>query len=742
MGGKPDSSQAMCNGTVKARYWAHSLSDQDPSKWHPLPGHLAQVATLARDFASAFGAGDWGHLAGLWHDIGKYQPEFQEKLRGLPHQVDHSIVGALLARSRDARLALPLMFAIAGHHGGLPNPVSTDSGGTPLQERLAKNAAVLERLEKQIPTSIAQHPLPQLPSFLLAEGELALAERLRATEFWMRFVYSALVDADFLDTEAFCRPGRRAEVLAAHDDIPELRRRLDQHMTAVTKAADSRPVNRLRADVLAACRATAVRAPGAYSLSVPTGGGKTLSSMAFGLRHAEAHGLRRVVVVIPYTSIIEQNAAVYREVFGARNVIEHHSNLDPAKNTDENRLASENWDAPIIVTTSVQFFESLFANRPSRCRRLHNIARSVVVLDEVQCLPSGFLEPILEGLRELVCHYGTTVLLSTATQPALRRREALPQGFADVAEIIPDPARLARRLSRVNIEWPHVDAPCVEWEDLAGQITRHEQVLAVVHRRRDARVLAQALPEEGCFHLSALMCPRHRSAVLQAVRRRLAEGRRCRVVSTQLIEAGVDVDFPVVYRALAGLDSVVQAAGRCNREGKLDKGRVIVFRAPTQPPVGTLRKALESTESMLRQGATPLDLDAPGAFEEYFRRLYFKLDKDTRGIQRERQDLNFANTAAKFRVIDDVGQPVIVPYEGAAERLDACRRELTRQNLRALQAFVVNVYPQDLGRLEQAGALESEPVCSIAGPFRHLYTERYGLVVGKSPRPDASELIV
>jgi len=479
--------------------------------------------------------------------------------------------------------------------------------------------------------------------------------------------------------------------------------------------------------------------------------------MSFALRHAERHGLRRVIVVIPYTSIIEQNAAEYARALGPENVIEHHSGFDPAREAERRgeqvcrrrELACENWDAPVIVTTSVQFFESLFANSPSRCRKLHNVARSVLVLDEVQTIPPAFLLCIVEALGELVDHYGCSAVLTTATPPALAARQGFPQGLRNLRDILPGFGRLAERLRRVEYTWPRPQEPPVDWPTLAGQLARHRQVLAVVHRRADARLLAKqvqrAAGQQDVFHLSALMCPAHRSDVLARIRRRLAAGEPCRVISTQLVEAGVDVDFPVVYRAMAGLDSIVQAAGRCNREGRLESGRVVVFRAPTSPPAGTPRKGAEAAEAMLREAQGPIEPDDPMLVEDYFRRLYFTEHPDAHGVQAERQEFNFATVSRKFNMIEDgFARSVVVPYGQAPSRLDALRRDgPSRATLRALQPFLVSVYPNSFDSLLAAGALNevAEGVFELTAPFHHLYDSDFGLVEGDEPRAEPEGLI-
>lgn len=732
------------------RFYAHSLPDRPEADWEDLEVHLRQVAERAASFAAAFEAAEWGRLAGLWHDLGKFQPKFQERLRGSGASVEHAGIGAALAMEKRKEDGVPLAFAIAGHHAGLADFRSPEEGGRrPLRERLEQNRKPLADLRPLLPPHLTAPDLPRLPDHV---------QDFRTLELWTRFLFSCLVDADWLATEAFYSPGLRAVVGAGIDEIPVLRQRLDDHldhlMSGLPAERRSAPVNRRRAEVLDACRTAAELPPGFFSLTVPTGGGKTLSGLAFALRHAERHGLRRVVAAIPFTSIIEQNAAVYRAALGAANVLEHHSGLDPlaAAEVDREaeirrRLAAENWDAPVVVTTNVQLFESLFAASPSRCRKLHNLARSVLLLDEAQTLPVGYLLPVLDVLRELVRSYGCTVVLTTATQPALARRESLPLGLDAVREIIPDPQALARDLGRVRVAWPAPGAAPLPYEELAREMTAHERVLAVVHRRKDARQLAELLPEEDRFHLSALMCPAHRSERLAEIVRRLKEGGPCRLVATQLIEAGVDVDFPVVYRALGGLDSLAQAAGRCNREGRLpDRGRVLFFRAETPPPPGLPQRGLEITESLLRERGGAIDLEDPGVYETYFRRLYFQSELDPHGIQPLRQKLCFDTVARKVRLIDSGSTPIIVPWGASGERLEAIRRHgPDRLRLRALQPFVVNLFATSVSQLQNAGALEeiADGIVALAPAFHGLYDSRFGLLLDDDgPRPDPARLIV
>lgn len=728
-------------------YYAHSLPDRPPAEWQALESHLQGVGERAAGFGQSFGAPDWARLAGLWHDLGKFQEKFQRHLSGDPHRVDHSVVGALLAREAGCPEALPLAFAIAGHHGGLANLTGSGDAGspTPLRERLTRGATALEEVRATAPAELLRDTLPPLPlRFTRADSS---GRSRRSFELWIRFLFSCLVDADFLDTESFLR-GDRRELLPKPVTLSNLRELLDEELERLGTRAEDTPVNRARAEVLAACRRAAEERPGQFSLTVPTGGGKTLSAMAFALAHAERHGLERVIVAIPYTSIIEQNAAVYRRVFGSENVIEHHSSLDPERESVGNRLASENWDAPIVVTTNVQLFESLFANTPSRCRKVHNVARSVLLLDEIQTLPARFVQPIVEVLGELTEHYGSSVLLSTATQPALRRRDSFPIGLDRVHEIVPNPRRLFQRLERVEVEWERLTTRPISWNELAREVEGHERVLVVVHRRQDARELAQLLPDEGLFHLSALLCAAHRQTRLDDIRECLTKPGPCRVVSTQLIEAGVDVDFPVVYRALAGLDSVAQAAGRCNREGRLDRGRMILFLAPTAPPAPTLRKGLEITSGLLAEGEA-LDLADPGLFENFFRQLYFREDLDGARVQPLREALELASVARKVRLIEDgFTRAIVVPHGDGPDRFEAIRRNgVSRNRLRGVQPFLVNVAEPEFRRLLDVGALQGVPdeapvVYALTSPYAALYDSRFGLVVPECPRPNASGFVV
>lgn len=738
-------------------FYAHSLPDRPESDWEPLDEHLRNVAQRGGEFAATFGAAEFGRLAGLWHDLGKYLASFQNKLRGEQGHVDHAGPGAA-AVMEHVPAGLPLAFAIAGHHAGLANfQAQLDTSLTPLLARVDREKLAWQSIRSTIPGELWPRPIsiPQIMSPPVPPRSNEDARR--SLELWTRFLFSALVDADYLETERFY-DGARGERRHGGDSLEVLRDRLSANLAGFHDT----PVNRARAGVLADCRRAANLPPGLFSLTVPTGGGKTLSGLAFALEHAINHGLRRVIVAIPYTSIIEQTAAIYCDILGAANVVEHHSNLDVQARWEQDeelegrrRLAAENWDAPVVVTTNVQLLESLLANQPARCRKLHNLARSVILLDEAQCLPIHMTMTVVDLLTELSQRFGSTIVLSTATQPALNERSSF-SGLRNVREIIAAPAELANRLRRVQIRWPMSTNMPATYADIAAEIAEYPCVLAIVHRRRDARELARLIPEEGRFHLSALMCSAHRQKVLAEVRRRLElrrDGDRApiRLIATQLVEAGVDVDFPVVFRALGGLDSIAQAAGRCDREGCATQaagrpaGQVIVFRAPTLPPPGVLRLGLQTTQSMLEEFGEALDLSNPGTFEQYFRRLYSKHPLD-RGLQAHRAALNFATVAAESRLIEDgFMEPIVVPYGDAAGRAARFRKDPTRETQRALQPFLVQVTPGDIALLNQLGAIESiDPegrVRVLADVCANLYDSDFGLVIDETSQSDPAAYI-
>ncbi len=772
--------------THHAEYWAHTGQDEA----HLLKDHLVQVGQLAAQHAELFGR-DWAKLAGRWHDLGKYRPGFQTYVRlsadahiegKLPARSDksHSAAGALHAIAclaqrfgRQGEIAARLLaYVIAGHHAGLGDWVAG------LDARLLGEGGAASRREYEEAQQACRHAAPEL---LALSSAFDLLPALRAIpgvtgtnplswSLWVRMLFSALVDADFLDTEAYMSK-HKAQARESFQPLAQYAAQLDQALEKVAQkvAVDGRAddsVMRARQRVLAHCRASAPLPPGVYSLEVPTGGGKTLSSLAFALQHALAHGKQRVIYAIPYTSIIEQTANTFADLFGRDAVVEHHSQADAATDADEtaaSRLACENWDAPLVVTTNVQLFESLFAAKTSRCRKLHNLVNSVIVLDEAQLLPPEFLQPILDVLRLLVEHYGVTLLLCTATQPVLTELKRFDarrnlRGLPTPTPIVQERAALFETLDRVAIEWPVDLRQSIDLSQIAQRMVEDDCALAIVNTRSDAAELLAAIDSRGterAVHLSAAMCGQHRADVIRQIRERLVarrEGcdtRPLRVVSTQLVEAGVDVDFPVVYRALAGLDSVAQAAGRCNREGLLPtKGRVSVFVRDVPKPLGGLRTAIAATLSTLGD-TRPASL-RPQHFEAWFRHYYAGfVSLDSKEIVSQLRcnpndfAMQFRSAAKAFRLIDDEDQvSVIVPYESDDPKAHAVQpliQKLRSKNtdrwlLRALQRYTVQVRQRTAAPWQLRGDVKEvlPNLFVLTNPLR--YDARRGLITDEDPR--------
>ncbi|MDX8390693.1 MAG: CRISPR-associated helicase Cas3' [Mariprofundaceae bacterium] len=723
---------------------------------HRLEDHLSKVALRAAEYAQPFSSDQWAEIAGRWHDLGKYSAAFQSMIytangmeahveyEGVVGKVNHSTTGALYAVEQFAEHGRILAYLIAGHHAGLPDWHKVDAPGASLKERLAESKLLIDALEADIPAEILAGEMPSQPPLGGRDG-FAL---------WVRMMFSALVDADFLDTELFYDQ-KQSECRGDYLSLSELKHMFDTHMDTLTASAVDSTVNQLRAAVLADCRLAGLDNGGIFSLTVPTGGGKTLSSMAFALEHAAKHGKQRIIYAIPYTSIIEQTANIFRKIFG-ENIIEHHSSLDPDKEDHKSRLASENWDAPIVVTTNVQFFESLFAARTSRCRKLHNIANSIVILDEAQLLPPEFLQPILKVMNQLAEHYGVTFVLSTATQPALKTMtdsfgKTVLHGFENVREIISEPDKLYRQLERVHVELPADFHQPRSWHELANELADHESVLVVVNSRKDARELFRLLPE-GAIHLSALMCGEHRSKVIAEIKQRLNDGLPTCVVSTQLVEAGVDLDFPVVYRALAGLDSIAQAAGRCNREGKLNIGKVVVFVPPKEPYAGPLLRAKNKTVSLLSGDAS--DPLSRNNFTKFFELFYSDTDLDKNGIEgllhmkgetlpNDLSDVQFRTAAMKMKLIKDAGRTVFVRYDETSEALLDELRVVGpyRELMRKLQRYSVNVPEFWFEKLLASGDIQEIYTNFYAQTSSVLYHPDLGLLL-EGETMSAEQLIV
>ncbi len=684
--------------------FAHSANAA--GEWQGLEDHLRGVADLCRAFASSFEAGSLGWHIGLWHDIGKFDPAFQGYLQGSRGRgPDHKAAGCRVAVERGLGLAA---LVIQGHHGGLRSHTefetwfSAKSQSKGVEEALAEGRhlsgsdGTLDPLP--LPEHVAQDPL--------------------SAELFLRFLFSALVDADFLDTERHF-DSTISEIRGSDVVLETLQNRL--HISQEGLPIPPGPVGDARRSIYRDCLDAAEGPAGIYRLTAPTGSGKTRSGMAFALQHAIINGQTRVIVALPFTAITEQSASVYRSIFDVEPdrrsaVLEHHSGIDEGRSEEDEfdsriewfRLAAENWDSPVIVTTTVQLFESLFGSRTSTSRKLHRIANSVLILDEAQALPPHLLDPVLNASGELARRYNTTIVLSTATQPAFDAIEAL--SGVPLTEIVREPSRHFRSLQRVDYQWD-TERPA-SWTEIASQIHDVSQVLVVVNTKNAALKLLAALDDPNALHLSTLLCAAHRRDVVEDVRRRLQSGAPCRLVSTQVIEAGVDIDFPVVYREMGPLDSIIQASGRCNREGKQERGRVVVFEAGDGGvPPGFYRAATDVTRGLAR-GA--LDPNAYDAARTYYQSLYATWDTDREGIQSLRARFDFPEVSRRFRMIDDTTEDVIVRY-GSAEQREWVDEQVTKLRLergsprillRSLRPYIVSLRASTAESHRRSGLIE------------------------------------
>ncbi|KAF0203037.1 MAG: CRISPR-associated helicase Cas3 [Bacteroidetes bacterium] len=707
--------------------------------------HLNGTAIIAQDFAREFNNPEWGKLLGLWHDLGKYSSEFQEYIRvnsGYEEddqkrsKTDHTSAAAILSKEIYPNIWPPLAYCIAGHHAGLHNFTHDPGVSGDLSDRLKKQE-FLDKVRSKIPVKLLEKVNLKPP--------IGKSIDPKQMNLWVRMLFSCLVDADYLDTERFMNPESFAR-RGKYDSLSELKSRFDIYMEEIVKNAPFTTVNSIRSRILEDCIKSGELSPGFFSITVPTGGGKTLSSMAWALVHALKYDKTRIIFAIPYTSIITQTAQIYRSIFGDDNVIEHHSNIDEVTNTQERKLAAENWDAPIVVTTNVQLFESLYSNKTSRCRKLHNLVNSIIILDEAQMLPPEFLNPILTTLKGLVENYSASVLFSTATQPALTGKIGGKGQFAfegissdSVRELVQNIDDLALKLKRVEIKLPENINESVDWHDIADELKKHEQVLCIVNTRNQCRELHELMPEDT-LHLSRLMCTAHIMDVIDEVKHRLKENMPVRVISTQLIEAGVDIDFPVVYRAIAGLDSIAQCAGRCNREGKLNKenrlGLMSVFVPAKGTPIGLMRKGADTFKEMLsnRKGRETSLLE-PKDFQEYFRLFYSKIDNfdkadisDSLWKDAQSMRFQFATAARDFRLIDDKNsQTILVDYKDGSSLINQLKRIGPEPWLmRKLQRYTVSVNERDFAEIRRAGLIVELHGCWIQ-EYSKLYNQHSGL---------------
>lgn len=685
-------------------YIGHTSED---GRLQLLLDHLKGTSELCKNFSSEFGAGEWGELAGLYHDLGKYSAGFQQRILHNGPKVDHSTAGAVEITKLIKSGSLPLAFCIAGHHSGLANMgdehVSLDDKS--LYSRLKKGAKLTGKLDyhaykDEVDSSNIKRPLtPRLNIF---------SDRCFGAYFFIRMLYSCLVDADYLDTEAFVLNYRVER--GAFESIPQLTKKINAYIKNFWPPKTE--INSKRCQILEECLKTAQKEPGLFTLTVPTGGGKTISSLAFALNHAVNYNKKRIIYVIPYISIIEQTAKIFENICGVDNVVQHHMNVnydddDGLGLNSKRKLATENWDAPLIVTTNVQFFESLYANRSSHCRKLHNLANSVIIFDEAQMLPNDYLKPCVRAITELVGNYGVTAVLCTATQPSLNSYFPDSLKPKEICSNVQELYAYFRRVTYIREKYMDISA-------LVNALNKEEQVLCIVNSKKEAQEIFSKFTGANKFHLSTFMFPEHRRTTLKEIRTLLTEGKSCQVVATSLIEAGVDVDFPVVYRELAGLDNIIQAAGRCNREGKQNRtcSKVHIYElenTENKKMPSFLSLPIAITQNVLERFA---DIASIEAIKYYFDNLHFSkgdsLDQEEILKRIESGTFLFEDIAKDFKIIKADMHAILVPVDDKSQIIERELRSGVRERrlLRAMGQYVVSVYDQQYNKLVATNKIE------------------------------------
>lgn len=699
--------------------------------------HCNGVAEIAQRFASAFGMGDFGRVLGLMHDKGKERKSFQEYIR-VASGVDignwqgedkrHAFVGAALAHKEYPDMYRLIGYPIMGHHGGLCDYNDYDS-----------------KVRQNIPDGVSTVPQGiklQLPECII--NKIPNKETLKKDfHHIVRMLFSCLVDADYIDTEAFVQPIKGALRLQyRHTSFQNLKNKLDEYLEQLSANAVKSPLNELREQIQNRCRELATSPTGCYSLTVLTGGGKTLSSLVWAINHGITNNKKRLIIAIPYTSIVTQTAQILRTIFGDENVLEHHSNSNIDRIQDQRLkstmlLATENWDYPIVVTTNVQLFESMMSNRPSDCRKLHNLVNSILILDEVQTLPIENLQPIVDSLQSYQRLFNMSILFTTASLPALKGNMKWGRGINDelhgiehITEIIPGEWKLYDTLRRARLNFV---PDKMAHEDVAKQLMKHKRVLCIVNTRNDARLIYENIDKRGSVvHLSRMMCSAHILQVINNIKRllELPGNDEIRVVSTQLIEAGVDIDFPVVYRQEAGLDSILQSAGRCNREGRQKIGQTYIFQLGKKP-FGSIGKACDARENL------PYDVDwfNPDTMTEYFIQLYSRnetFDKsDIRHFLYNLDSMCFEKYAGRFKMIDDSEHvTVYVNYGNCASLVEELKINGPDYILmKKLSLYGVNIHQKDFMKLNEKGFVDEimDGIYYVAD--REQYREDIGLVM-------------
>lgn len=701
-------------------YLAHI---NDKNEKQTLKEHLKNTAVLSGRFASAFGLYDWGYCCGLLHDIGKYSLKFQRRLCGSKEQVDHSTAGAKVCWEKKGVYQF-LSYCIAGHHAGLPDTGGESDTGTrgTMYGRLKKKVEDYWAYEQEIDIPVLTPPPFQPvktdnPSFFAS--------------MFIRMLYSCLVDADYLDTEAFMSNG--SVVRDKGEDFETLYNRLEKHIADWMKNDDLNTINGRRTEILKHCIRKGKEEKGLFRMTVPTGGGKTVASLAFALQHVREHHMDRIIYVIPYTSIIEQNAKVFSDILGTDNVLEDHCNVDyeSSEELKPMQLAAENWDKPIIVTTNVQFYESFFSNKSAKCRKLHNIANSVIIFDEAQMLPNDYLKPCIAVIEQLIRYYQSTVVLCTATQPALGN---ILSTDIKARELCPRMQEQFQFFKRVQIK----SLQKISEDELIQRIEAERQSLCILNTKKRAQKIYQRVCGEGVYHLSTTMYPAHRKKMISEIRDRLKKNEKCIVISTSLVEAGVDLDFQSVYRQLAGVDSIIQAAGRCNREGSkpVKESITYIFRFDEREYVPGQRQQINVTESLLED---KMNLEELESIELYFEMLYHfrgeSLDKKRILNEFKNSNFPFSKVAKEFRLIEENTKTILIAREEKAKMIleELQMKGITKKLMREMGQYCVNLYESDFNKMYAAGMLQEISADMNEEYFvlcdNQKYTEEMGLIL-------------
>ena len=704
-------------GNDEMKYIAHI----DGERIQTIKEHLEGTAKLSGEFAEKFGKQDWGYCCGMLHDIGKYSIDFQKRILGENnYRVDHSTAGARVCLEKGGKYSF-LEYCIAGHHAGLPNygnnyDESTDST---LSGRRLKKLSDYQAYQTEIEVPAINSMPIDLKRTVNPDFSLSV---------FMRMIYSCLVDADFLDTEAFMKEGKQGR--NSGENIEILFKKLENYISGWLKNQDINTVNGRRTEILKNCLEMGKTEKGLFRLTVPTGGGKTVASLAFALRHALENKMDRIIYVIPYTSIIEQNAKVFRDILGEENVLENHCNVDYESSEEllPMQLASENWDKPVVVTTNVQFFESLFANKSSKCRKLHNIANSVIIFDEAQMLPNDYLKPCVAMIEELINSYQVSAVLCTATQPALA--SFFHEGIS-AKELCPRMEEQFEFFKRTVFE----NVGVLTENDLIQRLEKEYQALCIVNTKKRAQRIYKQLEGEGVYHLSTSMYPKHRRRILREIRERLQKNKKCILISTSLVEAGVDLDFQSVYRELAGVDSMIQAAGRCNREGLRPEkeSKVYIFQFEGKENVLGQRQQIDVAKSVIADNRDISDMES---ITQYFEMLYHikgdSLDKKKILDEFRNKRYNFAKVGKEFKLIEQNTKTIFINYETEANETLCLLKErgLTRSGMRKASQYCITVYENEFNKLYGIGSIQ--PISEDIEDFYELrdkekYTEKIGL---------------